>query len=80
MAWGHIEYSQFESDVISDGTQTFFFARFLACPFESDVISDGTQTMVYFAHSSALFESDVISDGTQTNIGRISFQNSLRVM
>ena len=36
--------STFESDVISDGTQT---AKMLLCMiilFESDVISDGTQT------------------------------------
>ena len=34
----------FESDVISDGTQTKMSAFGLRCPFESDVISDGTQT------------------------------------
>ena len=35
---------QFESDVISDGTQTFFCKNYSAQMFESDVISDGTQT------------------------------------
>ena len=36
--------SQFESDVISDGTQTFQSASSATAKFESDVISDGTQT------------------------------------
>ena len=35
---------RFESDVISDGTQTMLFADKEKGPFESDVISDGTQT------------------------------------
>ncbi len=35
----------FESDVISDGTQTSRPALSLLTSFESDVISDGTQTM-----------------------------------
>ena len=34
----------FESDVISDGTQTSEVEQELANAFESDVISDGTQT------------------------------------
>ena len=34
----------FESDVISDGTQTLFSHRRMRFQFESDVISDGTQT------------------------------------
>ncbi len=34
----------FESDVISDGTQTLIFEGFSDFVFESDVISDGTQT------------------------------------
>ena len=34
----------FESDVISDGTQTLSLRRLYRLPFESDVISDGTQT------------------------------------
>ena len=36
--------SQFESDVISDGTQTEPCACLYGSRFESDVISDGTQT------------------------------------
>ena len=36
----------FESDVISDGTQTVVLYVLLPAPFESDVISDGTQTFV----------------------------------
>ena len=35
----------FESDVISDGTQTLVILVQVALPFESDVISDGTQTL-----------------------------------
>ena len=35
----------FESDVISDGTQTERSDRQLGTVFESDVISDGTQTL-----------------------------------
>ena len=35
----------FESDVISDGTQTRQPVEFIAYLFESDVISDGTQTL-----------------------------------
>ena len=57
---------EFESDVISDGTQTVFADSQTAELFESDVISDGTQTPVCFAAIKMLFESDVISDGTQT--------------
>ena len=34
----------FESDVISDGTQTRGVCNNTASVFESDVISDGTQT------------------------------------
>ena len=34
----------FESDVISDGTQTQAFNHLYRSQFESDVISDGTQT------------------------------------
>ena len=34
----------FESDVISDGTQTRVRMTFSPLRFESDVISDGTQT------------------------------------
>ena len=38
---------QFESDVISDGTQTQAAVRYWQPAFESDVIPDGTQTSVY---------------------------------
>ena len=38
------EKEQFESDVISDGTQTDKNAPDRKYQFESDVISDGTQT------------------------------------
>ena len=34
----------FESDVISDGTQTAIPEKIRLAAFESDVISDGTQT------------------------------------
>ena len=34
----------FESDVISDGTQTIIIIILIMIMFESDVISDGTQT------------------------------------
>ena len=39
-----IENRQFESDVISDGTQTYPAEVYDLSAFESDVISDGTQT------------------------------------
>ena len=56
----------FESDVISDGTQTATLACKAEERFESDVISDGTQTSFKTCRAFAMFESDVISDGTQT--------------
>ena len=37
-------FSVFESDVISDGTQTYKWRFCNNMLFESDVISDGTQT------------------------------------
>ena len=40
-----ITENEFESDVISDGTQTAAGLRVRADAFESDVISDGTQTI-----------------------------------
>ncbi len=36
--------NEFESDVISDGTQTEMNLSLYGSQFESDVISDGTQT------------------------------------
>ena len=56
----------FESDVISDGTQTLLDCRRRWREFESDVISDGTQTKGVQGEFYPWFESDVISDGTQT--------------
>ena len=56
----------FESDVISDGTQTSDAGKLLPIQFESDVISDGTQTLCNSRRCRIEFESDVISDGTQT--------------
>ena len=38
------DLNEFESDVISDGTQTAVELCRCLCRFESDVISDGTQT------------------------------------
>ena len=40
----------FESDVISDGTQTIIGGDGIAAVFESDVISDGTQTRVRYRY------------------------------
>ena len=40
--------SKFESDVISDGTQTSANDVVVIFWFESDVISDGTQTVTVF--------------------------------
>ena len=57
----------FESDVISDGTQTAVRRHPADTPFESDVISDGTQTNCDGIVEYSRFESDVISDGTQTH-------------
>ena len=56
----------FESDVISDGTQTAKYKIPRYYQFESDVISDGTQTSTLSNLALSAFESDVISDGTQT--------------
>ena len=39
----------FESDVISDGTQTTIRIGNVYTGFESDVISDGTQIQIYSA-------------------------------
>ena len=58
----------FESDVISDGTQTPRVDQIPPSSFESDVISDGTQTMAVMLQVVQKFESDVISDGTQTTV------------
>ena len=63
---------KFESDVISDGTQTKLAQQTLNVKFESDVISDGTQTKNTYNVLWIVFESDVISDGTQTIAGRES--------
>ena len=63
-----LSLSPFESDVISDGTQTCCFFSCFTVLFESDVISDGTQTCNTQYDITNLFESDVISDGTQTQI------------
>ena len=43
-AWRAAELERFESDVISDGTQTMRLMLEVVLVFESDVISDGTQT------------------------------------
>ena len=64
--------TEFESDVISDGTQTKIPKQMYLLMFESDVISDGTQTMDVAEEKPSQFESDVISDGTQTNGGILS--------
>ena len=44
---------RFESDVISDGTQTTFKLKEPPSEFESDVISDGTQTVKSLLESAA---------------------------
>lgn len=59
---------RFESDVISDGTQTERAPPMIDATFEGDVISDGTQTTASESCKIAWFESDVISDGAQTQI------------
>ena len=64
----HLFYHMFESDVISDGTQTVTVASAPGTAFESDVISDGIQTKKLLISSTCLFERDVISDGAQTQI------------
>ena len=71
---------RFESDVISDGTQTYSLTTSKLQKFESDVISDGTQTLTLFRVMLSPFESDVISDGTQTNHVNSRTTKSLRVM
>ena len=62
--------AMFESDVISDGTQTLHGSEKYYQKFESDVISDGTQTPLRQGRARVWFESDVISDGTQTINGK----------
>ena len=71
---------RFESDVISDGTQTVKKMRMMYHKFESDVISDGTQTGSIKKVAALLFESDVISDGTQTKPFVHFITSCLRVM
>ena len=61
-----IQAIKFESDVISDGTQTFCSSSKSNGWFESDVISDGTQSAALIHGLVTQFESNVISDGTQT--------------
>ena len=71
---------RFESDVISDGTQTVPADEQQSTMFESDVISDGTQTAAWRKPFTSSFESDVISDGTQTNADIFRTSKGLRVM
>ena len=70
----------FESDVTSDGTQTFLLASSFICMFESDVTSDGTQTFQWKVTARDMFESDVTSDGTQTDKDIVQSPSGLRVM
>ena len=70
----------FESDVISDGTQTSKRVLLTLVTFESDVISDGTQTSKIVDNVMNMFESNVISDGTQTRSERDAQGVGLRVM
>ena len=70
----------FESDVISDGTQTLLREASVRLWFESDVISDGTQTANSPMQGRGPFESDVISDGTQTELLASQKASCLRVM
>ena len=71
---------RFESDVISDGTQTDNHRMKKFVKFESDVISDGTQTWCFARRYIPTFESDVISDGTQTTQDNNNAKRCLRVM
>ena len=73
-------FREFESDVISDGTQTYSSNSGFLPLFESDVISDGTQTAGSCLRHKQLFESDVISDGTQTDVVTDIAFLGLRVM
>ena len=73
-------FAKFESDVISDGTQTRIEGSLKEAAFESDVISDGTQTGKDEIIKLPWFESDVIFDGTQTNFCCASTASCLRVM
>ena len=60
--------SQFESSVISYGSQTPGMVSGASFPFESSVISYGSQTQFLFFSTSTPFESSVISYGSQTVI------------
>ena len=75
-----VAFFLFESDVISDGTQTNLSEHVDVSVFESDVISDGTQTCKSLLRLAKAFESDVISDGTQTLLLHQSQRIRLRVM
>ena len=57
---------EFESSVISYGSQTLNPCDLAAVLFESSVISYGSQTEYTDDQESALFESSVISYGSQT--------------
>ena len=58
--------SEFESSVISYGSQTTYDTFILENKFESSVISYGSQTVGKYDDNILKFESSVISYGSQT--------------
>ena len=71
---------EFESRVISDGSQTLFRVGDDIDVFESRVISDGSQTAKVAVDHDHVFESRVISDGSQTISSTICLSICLRVV
>ena len=62
----HKQNLQFESSVISYGSQTTAWAQAIWHSFESSVISYGSQTYLLAELDNSAFESSVISYGSQT--------------
>ena len=62
----NIDFDEFESSVIFNGTQTPVALTGTPDLFESSVIFNGTQTQMIIVESACEFESSVIFNGTQT--------------
>ena len=71
---------EFESSVISYGSQAAVAKTSAKCPFESSVISYGSQALSKSISCAILFESSVISYGSQALDNIDLRNNSLRVV
>ena len=61
-----LNWDEFESSVVLDGTKTYFLANRLNVLFESSVVLDGTKTPPFVTFLMTEFESSVVLDGTKT--------------